>query len=95
MLVLFLMIIVFLFFSNVWVVLIDVVNILDLYLNEGFKSIVGNLFLIELIEVNFEIISVVDIFYMNGVFGYVVIGLISDLIGFEKVVNMIKLYFLN
>ncbi|EHT9962125.1 hypothetical protein KYX48_003044, partial [Listeria monocytogenes] len=73
----------------------DVVNIPDPYLNEGLKSIVGNPFLTELTEANLETISVADISYMNGVPGYAVTGLISDLTGLEKAVNMTKLYFSN
>ncbi|EJE1907834.1 MucBP domain-containing protein [Listeria monocytogenes] len=95
MLVLFLMTTVFLPFSNVRAASTDVVNIPDPYLNEGLKSIVGNPFLTELTEANLETISVADISYMNGVPGYAVTGLISDLTGLEKAVNMTKLYFSN
>ncbi|MBC6118847.1 cell wall anchor protein [Listeria innocua] len=95
MLVLFLMTTIFLPFSNVRAASTDVVNIPDPYLNEGLKSIVGNPFLTELTEANLETISVADISYMNGVPGYAVTGLISDLTGLEKAVNMTKLYLSN
>ncbi|EEO7554300.1 LPXTG cell wall anchor domain-containing protein [Listeria monocytogenes] len=95
MLVLFLMTTIFLPFSNVRAASTDVVNIPDPYLNEGLKSIVGNPFLTELTEANLETISVADISYMNGVPGYAVTGLISDLTGLEKAINMTKLYLSN
>ncbi|EEO9089975.1 LPXTG cell wall anchor domain-containing protein [Listeria monocytogenes] len=95
MLVLFLMATIFLPFSNVRAASTDVVNIPDPYLNEGLKSIVGNPFLTELTEANLETISVADISYMNGVPGYAVTGLISDLTGLEKAINMTKLYLSN
>ncbi|HBM3499273.1 TPA: MucBP domain-containing protein, partial [Listeria innocua] len=95
MLVLFLITTVFLPFSNVRAASTDVVNIPDPYLKEGLKSIVGNPLLEELTEAQLETISTADISYMFGSSGYPVTGLVRDLTGLEKAVNMTKLYFSN
>ncbi|EAG3568306.1 LPXTG cell wall anchor domain-containing protein [Listeria monocytogenes] len=95
MLVLFLMTTLFLPFSNARAASTDVVNIPDSYLKEGLKTIVGNPFLTELTEANLETITIADISYMYSSPGYAVTGLIRDLTGLEKAVNMTKLYFSN
>ncbi|EIG9607317.1 MucBP domain-containing protein [Listeria monocytogenes] len=95
MLVLFLITTVFLPFSNVRAASTDVVNIPDPYLKEGLKSIVGNPLLEELTEAQLETISTADISYMFGSSGYPVTGLVRDLTGLEKAVNMTNLYFSN
>ncbi|EJQ0571346.1 MucBP domain-containing protein [Listeria innocua] len=95
MLALFLITTVFLPFSNVRGASTDVVNIPDPYLKEGLKTIVGNPLLDELTEAHLETISTADISYMFGSSGYAVTGLVRDLTGLEKAVNMTKLYFSN
>ncbi|HAA6476712.1 TPA_asm: cell surface protein [Listeria monocytogenes] len=95
MLVLFLITTVFLPFSNVRAASTDVVNIPDSYLKEGLKSIVGKPLLEELTEADLETISTADISYMYGFSGYPVTGLVRDLTGLEKAVNMTNLYFSN
>ncbi|ECB9704478.1 LPXTG cell wall anchor domain-containing protein [Listeria monocytogenes] len=95
MLVLFLITTVFLPFSNVRAASTDVVNIPDPYLKEGLKTIVGNPLLEELTEAQLETISTADISYMFGSSGYPVTGLVRDLTGLEKAVNMTNLYFSN
>ncbi|EHK2486978.1 MucBP domain-containing protein [Listeria monocytogenes] len=95
MLVLFLITTVFLPFSNVRAASTDVVNIPDPYLKEGLKSIVGKPLLEELTEADLETISTADISYMFGFSGYPVTGLVRDLTGLEKAVNMTNLYFSN
>ncbi|EAK8409801.1 cell surface protein [Listeria monocytogenes] len=95
MLVLFLITTVFLPFSNVRAASTDVVNIPDSYLKEGLKSIVGKPLLEELTEADLETISTADISYMFGFSGYPVTGLVRDLTGLEKAVNMTNLYFSN
>ncbi|EAE7734758.1 LPXTG cell wall anchor domain-containing protein [Listeria monocytogenes] len=95
MLVLFLITTVFLPFSNVRAASTDVVNIPDPYLKEGLKTIVGKPFLEELTEADLETISTADISYMYGFSGYPVTGLVRDLTGLEKAVNMTNLYFSN
>ncbi|HBM3485348.1 TPA: MucBP domain-containing protein [Listeria innocua] len=92
---LFLITTVFLPFSNVRGASTDVVNIPDPYLKEGLKTIVGNPLLDELTEAHLETISTADISYMFGSSGYAVTGLVRDLTGLEKAVNMTKLYFSN
>ncbi|EAC8327126.1 LPXTG cell wall anchor domain-containing protein [Listeria monocytogenes] len=95
MLVLFLITTVFLPFSNVRAASTDVVNIPDPYLKEGLKTIVGKPLLEELTEAHLETISTADISYMFGFSGYPVTGLVRDLTGLEKAVNMTNLYFSN
>ncbi|EAE7094589.1 cell surface protein [Listeria monocytogenes] len=95
MLVLFLITTVFLPFSNVRAASTDVVNIPDSYLKEGLKSIVGKPLLEELTEADLETISTADISYMFGFSGYPVTGLVRDLTGLEKAVNMTNFYFSN
>ncbi|EAE7010317.1 LPXTG cell wall anchor domain-containing protein [Listeria monocytogenes] len=95
MLVLFLITTVFLPFSNVRAASTDVVNIPDPYLKEGLKTIVGKPLLEELTEADLETISTADISYMYGFSGYPVTGLVRDLTGLEKAVNMTNLYFSN
>ncbi|EAD1188882.1 cell surface protein [Listeria monocytogenes] len=95
MLVLFLITTVFLPFSNVRAASTDVVNIPDPYLKEGLKSIVGKPLLEELTEADLETISTADISYMFGFSGYPVTGLVRDLTGLEKAVNMTNFYFSN
>ncbi|EPD8845676.1 MucBP domain-containing protein [Listeria monocytogenes] len=95
MLVLFLITTVFLPLSNVRAASTDVVNIPDSYLKEGLKSIVGKPLLEELTEADLETISTADISYMFGFSGYPVTGLVRDLTGLEKAVNMTNLYFSN
>ncbi|EHF3620468.1 cell surface protein [Listeria innocua] len=95
MLALFLITTVFLPFSNVRGASTDVVNIPDPYLKEGLKTIVGNPLLDELTEAQLETISTADISYMFGSSGYAVTGLVRDLTGLEKAVNLTKLYFSN
>ncbi|EPS6024421.1 MucBP domain-containing protein [Listeria monocytogenes] len=95
MLVLFLITTVFLPFSNVRAASTDVVNIPDPYLKEGLKTIVGKPLLEELTEAHLETISTADISYMYGFSGYPVTGLVRDLTGLEKAVNMTNLYFSN
>ncbi|EAG1702628.1 LPXTG cell wall anchor domain-containing protein [Listeria monocytogenes] len=95
MLVLFLITTVFLPFSNVRAASTDVVNIPDSYLKEGLKTIVGKPLLEELTEAHLETISTADISYMFGFSGYPVTGLVRDLTGLEKAVNMTNLYFSN
>ncbi|EAD2139717.1 LPXTG cell wall anchor domain-containing protein [Listeria monocytogenes] len=95
MLVLFLITTVFLPFSNVRAASTDVVNIPDSYLKEGLKTIVGKPLLEELTEADLETISTADISYMFGFSGYPVTGLVRDLTGLEKAVNMTNLYFSN
>ncbi|MBC2152395.1 cell surface protein [Listeria innocua] len=95
MLALFLITTVFLPFSNVRGASTDVVNIPDPYLKEGLKTIVGNPLLDELTEAHLETISTADISYMFGSSGYAVTGLVRDLTGLEKAVNLTKLYFSN
>ncbi|HHH7136013.1 TPA: MucBP domain-containing protein, partial [Listeria innocua] len=95
MLALFLITTVFLPFSNVRGASTDVVNIPDPYLIEGLKTIVGNPLLDELTEAQLETISTADISYMFGSSGYAVTGLVRDLTGLEKAVNLTKLYFSN
>ncbi|MCV43109.1 cell surface protein [Listeria monocytogenes] len=95
MLVLFLITTVFLPFSNVRAASTDVVNIPDPYLKEGLKSIVEKPLLEELTEADLETISTADISYMFGFSGYPVTGLVRDLTGLEKAVNMTNLYFSN
>ncbi|EAF0572141.1 cell surface protein [Listeria monocytogenes] len=95
MLVLFLITTVFLPFSNVRAASTDVVNIPDPYLKEGLKSIVGKPLLEELTEADLETISTADISYMYGFSGYPVTGLVRDLTGLEKAVNMTNFYFSN
>ncbi|AKS54952.1 hypothetical protein LM850658_12150 [Listeria monocytogenes] len=95
MLVLFLITTVFLPFSNVRAASTDVVNIPDPYLKEGLKNIVGKPLLEELTEAHLETISTADISYMYGFSGYPVTGLVRDLTGLEKAVNMTNLYFSN
>ncbi|EAG6101433.1 MucBP domain-containing protein [Listeria monocytogenes] len=95
MLVLFLMTTLLLPFSNARAASTDVVNIPDPYLNEGLKNIIGNPFLTELTEANLETITIADISYMYSSPGYPVTGLIRDLTGLEKAVNMTNLYFSN
>ncbi|EBF5841754.1 LPXTG cell wall anchor domain-containing protein [Listeria monocytogenes] len=95
MLVLFLITTVFLPFSNVRAASTDVVNIPDPYLKEGLKTIVGKPLLEELTEADLETISTADISYMFGFSGYPVTGLVRDLTGLEKAVNMTNLYFSN
>ncbi|ECW8275843.1 cell surface protein, partial [Listeria monocytogenes] len=73
----------------------DVVNIPDPYLKEGLKSIVGKPLLEELTEADLETISTADISYMFGFSGYPVTGLVRDLTGLEKAVNMTNFYFSN
>ncbi|EPA8844871.1 MucBP domain-containing protein [Listeria monocytogenes] len=94
-LVLFLITTVFLPFSNVRAASTDVVNIPDPYLKEGLKTIVGKPLLEELTEAHLETISTADISYMFGFSGYPVTGLVRDLTGLEKAVNMTNLYFSN
>ncbi|EAD3257681.1 cell surface protein [Listeria monocytogenes] len=95
MLVLFLITTVFLPFSNVRAASTDVVNIPDSYLKEGLKTIVGKPLLEELTEADLETISTADISYMFGFSGYPVTGLVRDLTGLEKAVNMTNFYFSN
>ncbi|EAD3046116.1 LPXTG cell wall anchor domain-containing protein [Listeria monocytogenes] len=95
MLVLFLITTVFLPFSNLRAASTDVVNIPDSYLKEGLKSIVGKPLLEELTEADLETISTADISYMFGFSGYPVTGLVRDLTGLEKAVNMTNFYFSN
>ncbi|EMF2334800.1 MucBP domain-containing protein [Listeria monocytogenes] len=95
MLVLFLITTVFLPFSNVRAASTDVVNIPDPYLKEGLKTIVGKPLQEELTEADLETISTADISYMYGFSGYPVTGLVRDLTGLEKAVNMTNLYFSN
>ncbi|EJV0514566.1 MucBP domain-containing protein [Listeria monocytogenes] len=95
MLVLFLITTVFLPFSNVRAASTDVVNIPDPYLKEGLKTIVGKPLLEELTEAHLETISTADISYMFGFSGYPVTGLVRDLTGLEKAVNMTNFYFSN
>ncbi|MBC1676101.1 LPXTG cell wall anchor domain-containing protein [Listeria welshimeri] len=86
---------VFLPFSSVQAAPTDVVNIPDPYLKEGLKNIVGNPFLDNLTEADMATINVADISYMSGSPGYPVKGLIKDLTGLDKAVNMTKLHFSN
>ncbi|EHP2573636.1 MucBP domain-containing protein, partial [Listeria monocytogenes] len=92
---LFLITTVFLPFSNVKAAPTDVVNIPDPVLNSGLKNIIGNPFLDEITEANMATITVADLSNMSGAPGYPVTGLIKDLTGLDKAVNMTKLYFSN